>query len=171
MPMYEFYCPHCNMIFTFLSKTVTTEKRPPCPRCSRDSLNRMISRFAVTGRAKEGGDTEGGEGMEKLPFDESKMEKAMETLASEAEHMNEEDPRQAANLMRKLSDMTGLKLGDKMEEALTRMESGEDPEAIEAEMGELGENDLFKLDEIGGTGTNRKGSKKAPVRDETLYEM
>ena len=70
-------------------------------------------------------------------FDESKMEKAMNLLASEAEHMDEEDPRQAANLMRKLTDMTGLNLGPGMEEALHRMEAGEDPEAIEAEMGDL----------------------------------
>jgi hypothetical protein len=26
MPMYEFYCPDCNTIFTFLSKSVNTEK-------------------------------------------------------------------------------------------------------------------------------------------------
>jgi len=50
------------------------------------------------------------------------MEKAMQTLASEAESINEEDPRQAANLMRKLTDMTGLELGPGMTEALRRME-------------------------------------------------
>jgi putative FmdB family regulatory protein len=170
MPMYEFYCSHCNTIFTFLSKAVTTDKRPHCPKCSRDSLSRMISRFAVTGRSKSDGDAGGEGGVENLPFDETKMEKAMETLSAEAEHINENDPRQAANLMRKLSDMTGLRLGDKMEEALGRMEAGEDPEAIEAEMGELDEKDLFKLDETGNS-SGKHGAKKAPLRDETLYEM
>jgi hypothetical protein len=46
----------------------------------------MMSAFAVTGRAKEDG------GPDDLPFDEGRMEKAMQTLASEAESINEEDP-------------------------------------------------------------------------------
>ena len=79
-----------------------------------------MSAFAVTGTAKEDGDSDD------LPFDESRMEQAMNVLAGEAEKINEDDPRQAADLMRKLTDMTGMKLGDNMKEALTRMEKGED---------------------------------------------
>lgn len=89
----------------------------------------------------------------------------MQALASEAENINEDDPRQAANLMRKLTDMTGLKLGDKMEDALSRMEAGEDPEAIEQQLGDIDESDLFKLDSA------KSSRQKRPVRDETLYEM
>lgn len=164
MPMYEFYCTDCNTIFTFFSKTINTQKIPSCPKCKKSELQRMVSRFAVTGQAKEphAGDSE----MPDLPIDESRMERAMEALASEAENINEDDPRQAANLMRKLTDMTGLKLGDKMEEALCKMESGADPETLEQEMGDIDENDLFKFDSAG-----RSRSKKAPFRDETLYEM
>jgi len=62
--------------------------------------------------------------LDDLAIDESKMEQAMNMLAGQAEQMNEDDPRQAAELMRKLSDMSGLKLGQGMEEALTRMEKG-----------------------------------------------
>ena len=94
--------------------------------------------FAITGKAKE-------DDIDDLPFDESKMEKAMSMLAGEADQINEDDPRRAANLMRKLSDMTGLKLGDGMDEALRRMEKGEDPEQIEAELGDLLEEDPFLL--------------------------
>ena len=84
--------------------------------------------------------------LDDLPIDESKMEHAMMTLAGEAEKIKEDDPRQAADLMRKLSDMTGLKLGQGMEEALARMEQGEDPEQIEADMGDrLEQDDLFAL--------------------------
>ena len=108
--------------------------------------------------------------MDDLPFDEGKMEKAMQMLAGEAENINEDDPRQAANLMRKLTDMTGLELGPGMQEALKRMESGEDPETIEAEMGDLLEQeDPFALPEKKGTS---KGLKRpAPTRDETLYDL
>jgi putative FmdB family regulatory protein len=172
MPFYEFYCSCCNTIFTFFSKTVNTEKRPPCPKCQKDCMSRMVSRFAVTGKAQKGGsgDGEGSDGMPDFPIDEAKMERAMETLASEAENMNEEDPRQAAQLMRKLTDMTGLRLGDKMEEALSRMESGEDPDAIEQQMGDMDENDLFKLDDK-GAGSKSSRKRSAPARDETLYDM
>ena len=131
MPIYEFYCDHCHTIFSFFSRTVNTRKAPGCPKCNKTKLSRQVSVFAVTGRAKEDGD------MDDLPFDEGQMEKAMQMLAGEAEKINEDDPRQAAQLMRKLSGMTGLDLGDSMEEALSRMEQGEDPEQIEAEMGDL----------------------------------
>jgi putative FmdB family regulatory protein len=172
MPMYEFLCSDCNTIFTFYSKTVNTTKTPACPKCGHNSLSRMMSRFAVTGSSKNkiatDGDSEAGPGSD-LPIDEAKMGKAMETLAAEAEHMNENDPRQAAQLMRRLTDMTGLKLGDKMEDALNRMEAGEDPEALEQELGDLDENDLFKIDQ--GKGNLSKSRRPAPRRDEALYEM
>jgi len=135
MPIYEFYCPDCNTLFNFFSRTINTDKRPICPRCNARTLDRQMSAFAFTGRATEG------EGDEDLPFDESKMEKAMQVLASEADRINEDDPRQAANLMRKLTDMTGMELGTGMEEALRRMERGEDPEQVEAEMGDLLESE------------------------------
>jgi putative FmdB family regulatory protein len=164
MPIYEFYCKKCNTIFNFFSKTVNTKKRPKCPKCKTKKLSRQVSLFSVTGKAKEDS------GMEDLPFDEAKMEQAMRMLAGEADKINEDDPRQAANLMRKLSDMTGLQLGQGMDEALKRMESGEDPEQIEAEMGDILEGeDPFILPEKRGKGLKIK--QKAPLRDETLYDL
>jgi putative FmdB family regulatory protein len=164
MPIYEFFCADCNTIFNFFSRSVNTKKRPKCPRCKTQTLSRMMSRFAVTGKAREEGD--GGD----LPFDEGRMEKAMQALAGEAESINEEDPRQAANLMRKLTDMTGLELGPGMTEALRRMESGEDPDQIEAEMGDLLEGeDPFVL--AGKKRARPAGRAPAPQRDETLYDM
>jgi hypothetical protein len=48
--------------------------------------------------------------------------------------------------MRKLTSMTGLELGAGMEEALRRMERGEDPDQIEAEMGDILESeDPFQM--------------------------
>ncbi len=163
MPIYEFYCPDCNTIFNFFSKSIDTRKRPKCPKCKAKTLDRQMSAFAITGRAKEDGE------MDDLPLDESKMEQAMQMLAGEAENINEDDPKQAANLMRKLTHMTGLELGSGMEEALRRMESGEDPGQIEAEMGDMLENeDPFQLAARKG---GRSGRRAAPVRDETLYDL
>jgi uncharacterized protein (DUF1778 family) len=76
-------------------------------------------------------------------MDDPRLEKAMEALAGEAEGMNEGDPRQAARLMRKIFDATGMPMKTGMEEAIRRMESGEDPEKIEQEMGDVFEEDPF----------------------------
>ncbi len=164
MPVYEFYCKDCNTIFNFFSSTVNTTKIPVCPTCKKSKLARQISLFAVTGKAKQGGD------IDDLPFDESKMEQAMQMLAGETDKINEDDPRQAAVVMRKLSNMTGLKLGLGMDEALSRMEKGEDTETIEAELGDLLESeDPFVLPDKKGRGVRKTVS--APYRDETLYEL
>ena len=164
MPIYEFYCKKCNTIFNFFSKTVNTRKVPKCPKCKTNKLSRQVSMFAISGKAKED------DAMDDMPFDEGKMEQAMAMLAGEAENINEDDPKQAANLMRKLSDMSGLKLGQGMEEALSRMEKGEDPEAIEAELGDIMENeDPFVL--TGKKGTHHQSHRAAPNRDETLYDL
>jgi putative FmdB family regulatory protein len=162
MPIYEFYCKDCNTVFNFFSKTVNTRKTPLCPRCKTTKLTRQMSKFAVTGKASEGGHDD-------LPIDETKMEKAMEMMAREAEHINEDDPRQAAKLMRKLTEMTGVELGGGMQEAIRRMENGEDPEKIEAEMGALMDEDPFIL-------PGRKGGKSSmkqipPRKDDTLYDL
>lgn len=163
MPIYEFYCSKCDTIYNFFSRTINTDKTPKCPKCKTIKLKRQISIFAALSGKK------GDEGEGDMPsFDEAKMEKAMSMLASEAGNMNEDDPRQAAQLMRKLTQATGLKMGASMEEALARMERGEDPEKIEAELGDLLEGEEpFMMDQK--SGATRKRSK--PKVDETLYDL
>ncbi len=162
MPIYEFYCPECNTIFNFFSRSVNTEKKPMCPKCQKTRLERRMSVFSTSrNRGEE-------EDISVPDLDETKMEKAMSLLAKEAENVNEEDPRQAADLMRKLTDMTGLRLGPGMEEALARMEAGEDPEKIEAEMGDILEGeDPFDLKK-----KSMKTEKYQPPEvDEKLYDL
>ncbi|MBN1558595.1 MAG: zinc ribbon domain-containing protein [Lentisphaerae bacterium] len=167
MPIYELYCPDCHTIFNFLSRTVNTTKRPRCPRCRRRRLQRQVSLFAATGRARE----PDAEGMDDLPVDESKMEQALSSLAGEAERIREDDPRQAAQLMRKFTRMTGMELSETMEQALGRMEAGEDPEQVEADLGDAMENEEpFVLPGQKGAG-QRPARRREPDRDPTLYEM
>ena len=162
MPIYEFYCSKCHTIYNFFSKTINTQKRPLCPRCKKIKLDRQMSAFAtLQGRAEQ-------EDMPIPDLDEAKMEKAMNLLAKEAEHINEDDPRQAADLMRKLTDMTGLNLGSGMEEALQRMEAGEDPEKIETEMGDLLEDEepfALKAKSVGVS------KYRPPKVDKKLYDL
>lgn len=162
MPIYEFYCPHCHVVFNFFSRRVNTTKRPQCPRCQRMGLERYMSPFAVGGRHAE--DQE----QPLAGLDEQRLESAMTALAGEVDHLDENDPRQAAQFMRKLTHKTGMELGDAMEEALHRMENGEDPEAIESEMGALLEGeDPFQFKNRPA----RIGRRKAPAVDDTLYEL
>jgi len=124
-----------------------------------------MSAFSVTGKAKKDSNE-----IDNLPFDESKLESAIQMLGSEADKINEDDPRQAANLMRKLTNMTGIELGHGMEEALTRMEKGEDPEKIEAEMGDILEGEEpFLLPDKKGKAAKSRHIK--PLRDDTLYDL
>jgi len=162
MPIYEFYCKKCNTIYSFFSKSVNTDKIPFCPRCKTTKLKRQMSVFStISGRSDESED-------EMPPIDEAKMEKAMEMLSREADKIDEDDPRQAATLMRKLSEATGLNLSSGMEEALSRLEMGEDPDKIEEEMGDLLESeDPFILASKGKKGTRRS----KPQVDEKLYDL
>ena len=162
MPIYEFYCEDCNTIYHFFSKTINTEKIPACPKCNRKALTRQMSSFAITGKASEKNDTDD------MPFDEGKMEKAMQMLAREADSMNEDDPRKAAELMRKLSEISGMQLGDGMNEALSRIERGENPEEIEAQMGDLLDaEDPFLAAKKG----RPSGKIRPPSTDSTLYDL
>lgn len=161
MPIYEFYCENCNTVFSFFSRSVNTTKSPACPKC-KNPLKRQLSIFANVTH----GDNEPS-GDEMPPFDEKKMEKAMAMFAGEAEKIDENDPRQAARLMRKMSEAAGISFGDGMEDALTRLERGEDPDRIEEEMGPLLEGEDSMV--FSKKGTGRK--KPKPVVDETLYEL
>ncbi len=161
MPIYEFYCSDCNTIYNFYSKRIDTETRPDCPKCDRSELARQVSMFATIGKASEDDDQLAG-------IDESKMEQALDSLMRESENINEDDPKQMATLMRKFTDRTGINLGDNMEEAISRMEKGEDPDQIENEMGDLLDGDDFSFEMM-----KKKAMSKAapPSHDETLYDL
>lgn len=166
MPIYEFYCRKCNTLYNFLSRSVQPDKRPKCPTCKTVKLDREVSLFASTGRAKEA-PADG----PVMPMDESKMERALDALAREADSVTEEDPRQAATLMRRFSAMTGMELSAGMKEAMGRLEAGEDPDTIEAALGDrLEKEDPFIVpDKKKGRGKTQ--ARPAPRKDKTLYEM
>ena len=160
MPIYEFYCSACHRVFRFLSRSVNTTKRPSCPACARPRLVRRASSFAIS-RAREEPADDG------LPeVDPSRLERAMESLAGEAGALEGDDPRRAARVMRRLFHAAGLEPGAGLREALGRLEAGEDPDAIEEELGEcLGENPFE------GSGDSRLRRLLPATIDPDLYEL
>ncbi len=99
------------------------------------------------------------------------MERAMESLAREAEGFDEDDPRAMAGVMRRFYESAGLRMGDGMEEALRRMEAGEDPDEIEEQLGDLLEQEgPFAEGATRVSGRLRK-RLRAPEVDPTLHEM
>ncbi len=167
MPIYEFYCPDCHMIFNFFSLRVNTDKIPSCPKCGRDRLKRKFSVFSI----KKGGGIEGNEedGLPDLNIDEEKLENVIEEIGKEMDGLDENNSVQVAKAMRRFFEETGIKLGAGMEEAIRRMEAGEDPEKLEKELGDILENeeDLFQIKSLKGTIKRIK----PPKVDETLYDL
>ena len=166
MPIYEFYCADCHRIFSFLSRRIDTEGRPACPRCERKALSRLPSAFAISKGRKE--EPAGGPGPD---IDDARLERAMESLASEAEGLNEDDPRQAAHFMRRMFEAAGMPVGDGMEQALKRLESGEDPEKVEADMGDVFDEDPLAPKAPGSAAARLRRKLLPPSVDSTLYEM
>lgn len=163
MPIYEFYCPDCHTVFNFFSARIDTAAQPKCPRCERLDLERKPSRFATLKHTTDGE----GEDDPLSGLDETKIEGAMESLMQEMGHLeNDEDPRSMGRMMRRFSELSGLEMGDRMEELVGRMEAGEDPEGLEQEMGDdfdgEGFEDFFKLKQA-------VASRRRPKIDEELY--
>ena len=89
-------------------------------------------------------------------------------LARKAQNIDENNPREAARMIRRLSNVTGLKLGAGMQEALSRMENGKDLDKIEEDLGELlDEEDPFVIEKSG----RESVCKNAPTLDDKLYDM
>ncbi len=168
MPIYEFYCEPCHRVYSFLSRAIDTERAPDCPRCGARRLARRTSSFAISkGRAERAqGEEEGAPDV-----DEGKLMQLMQELGPEAENLNEDDPRQAARMMRKLLDAAGLPVGGGMEEALRRMAAGEEPEKVEQDMGDSLEQDPFSASERKRSFATLRRRLLPPSVDTHLYEL
>ncbi|MCC5841338.1 MAG: FmdB family transcriptional regulator [Opitutales bacterium] len=175
MPIFEFYSPQTHKIYSFFARSPGMgDAVPRCPDDPSAEMRKVVSSFAVTGRAKEPGDDPGAD------LDDPRMEAAMAEMEREFSGMDEEnpDPRQMARLMKRMAALTGEKLPEAMEEMVARMERGEDPERLEEEFGDL-------LDAEGGEGPDgefpgegesasarvRRLLRRSPRRDPELYEM
>jgi putative FmdB family regulatory protein len=140
MPIYEFACPKCRVIFSFLSKRVNPERHPICPKCGNPKILRQMSRFAMPKSLKESAPaSEPGTDEGPAPdFDDPRVMRAMGELERDMEHLDENNPRHMAHLMKKMKDiMPPGVMPKEMDVAIKRLEAGEDPEKIEKDMGDV----------------------------------
>src|SRR5712672_2030168 len=140
MPIYEYGCPKCRVIFNFLSKRIKPDRLPACPKCGNKKLAKQVSSFAMSRGLKEPAAQTGSEGEETpMPdFDNPRMERAMMEMERDMEHLDEKNPKHMAHMMRKMKDiMPPGSVPKELDVAIKRLEAGEDPEKIEQDMGDL----------------------------------
>ncbi len=159
MPIFEFLCPACNRIYSFLSMRTNPSRQPTCPRCGATDLVRVPSAFAVSSRGK--GAPEKPEAGPPDDAAETRMESEMMRMMEGLDESDAENPRVMARVMRRLAEASGERMSPTMEEMFRRLEAGEDPETLEEELGPQLEAEMGE--EGGGGG--------APTRDDGLYSL
>lgn len=120
MPIYEYFCHDCRRRVSLLWRTFgdAQARSPVCPRCGGSHLTRLISRVAV------------------VRSEDSRLEDLSDP--AELAGLDENDPKSLARFMRRMADEAGEDLGPEFEEVVGRLEAGEDPEAIEKSLPDLG---------------------------------
>jgi putative FmdB family regulatory protein len=155
MPIYEYACPKCRVIFNFLSKRVNPDRLPVCPKCGNKKMTKQLSRFAMSRNLKEPtAKTEPESGGPPAPdFDDPRVEQAMMEMERDMEHLDENNPKHMAHMMRKMKDlMPPGTMPKELDVAIKRLEAGEDPEKIEEDMGDVLGDFMGGPDEEGGMG-------------------
>ena len=154
MPIYEYACPKCRVIFNFLSKRINPDRLPTCPKCGNERMTKQMSQFAAPRRAKApaaNGDFDGAGNSPVPDLDDPRIARAMSEMERDMDHLDENNPKHMAQMMKKMKDLmpTGT-MPKEMDIAIKRLEAGEDPEKIEADMGDLLGD--FMGGEVGGAG-------------------
>ncbi len=170
MPIYEYACPKCRKVFSFLSKRLKPERDPACPKCGCTELQRQMSTFAMPRglaetKAAPADDSGGADPMPDM--DDPRVARVMNEIERDMEHLDENNPKHMAHMMRKMKEiMPDGTMPKEMDVAIKRLESGEDPEKIEADMG-----DVLGMGEEGEDGGGMGGSGGQPYsKDGGLYD-
>ncbi|HZO85503.1 MAG TPA: zinc ribbon domain-containing protein [Verrucomicrobiae bacterium] len=170
MPIYEFACPQCRVIYNFLSKRVNPDHSPVCPKCGNKKLTKQMSRFAPLSKSAKASEDASAGDADSPEFDDPRMLRAMSELERDMEHLDENNPRHMAHMIKKMKDlMPPGTVPAELDQAIKRLESGEDPEKIEEDMGPILEQALGGAgedeDEGGGQSFGR-----GYTRDSGLYD-
>src|ERR1700743_2428476 len=139
MPIYEFACPKCRKIYSFLSKRMNPDRLPVCPKCGNKKLEKQLSHFAMTrGLAESAGPGEAGDEGPMPDMDDPRIARAMAEMERDMAHMDENNPKHMAQMMRKMKDILPAgTMPKELDVAIKRLEAGGGPEKIEEDMGDV----------------------------------
>ena len=169
MPLYEFYCEPCHTIFTFRSPRVDTVTVPACPVCGA-LLKREVSAFAHIVRGKSAPDASAdGDAA-------SRMDEVLARMGERVQALDDEDadPREAVKVMKEMAAAGGLAFNKEVQEAMSRIEAGEDPGKIDEEFKEVFDTDNpFAEGEEDGAprGVSWLRRLRGPARDPKWYDL
>ena len=193
MPIYEYYSPDTHKIYSFFAKSTRYKDIiPPCPDGQKHKMEKMVSSFAFVGSTDKAEKANQGDGNNDPDLEDPRMMQAMGEMEKAIAGMDEDnpDPKVMGQMMRKMADITGEKMDEGMNEMIAKLEEGQDPEALEAEMGDLLGDDLSAdpnamnspNEESGNepkeSGTaklkqllqNKLDKRNAPIKDSQLYD-
>src|SRR5687767_9118364 len=134
-------------------------------------MEKQLSGFAMLRGAKEPAAAAGDEGEDgPMPdMDDPRMMRAMSELERDMEHLDENNPKHMAHMMRKMKDlMPPGTMPKEMDIAIKRLEAGEDPEKIEEDMGDVLGDFMGPEEEDDGAGF--AGGGRGYSRDNGLYD-
>jgi len=119
MPNYRYNCLNCNKRFeVFMTYDEYGQSAVVCPKCRSQKVQRRIERIRFA-RSEDS------------RLDDLADPSMLEGL--------EDDPRALGKMMRQMSREVGEDMGPELNEVIDRLESGQNPEDIEAAMPDLAE--------------------------------
>jgi hypothetical protein len=118
---------------------VNPDRLPVCPKCGNKKLEKQLSHFAMTrGLAESTGPGEAGEEGPMPDMDDPRIARAMAEMERDMAHMDENNPKHMAQMMRKMKNILPAgTMPKELDIAIKRLEAGEDPEKIEEDMGDV----------------------------------
>lgn len=131
MPRYGYQCQNCGRKFRkFMTYQEYGSTQVACPFCESTDLKRLIDRIRF------------------LRSEDARMDD-MESMFSNPDALDglEDNPREMGRLIRKMSEEMGEEMGPEFDEVVDRLEKGQSPEEIEADMPDLSEG-LSGADDI-----------------------
>lgn len=179
MPIYEFACNDCRILYNFFARRVNTETVPACPKCGKP-LSKQISLFQAKsgngkdsdpwGMANDGCDDDFANAPDFDTGDE-RVANAIDELGDKIDKMDDTDTEGAAKLMQEFSQKSGVKFSKEVNEALGRMAAGEDADTVASQLGDaLSSENPFDTSTTSPESVPQK--QVLPfTKDPTLYEM
>lgn len=118
MPKYDFHCLDCNKYFElFISFQDYGKIKIQCPFCHNRNVQRRIGRVRIS------------------RSEDSRLEDLSDPDALDG---LDENPQAMGKMLRTMKSQVGEEAGPEFEEVVGRLESGETPDQIEADMPPMG---------------------------------